>query len=63
MVSAKKIKRVVKTGVSLLKTKRLIPIEHPIDEQNKLNGKVALITGGTGGDWSCHCKIFCREWL
>lgn len=37
MVSAKKIKRVVKTGVSLLKTKRLIPIEHPIDEQNKIN--------------------------
>lgn len=45
----KKIKFVSKSAVSVLKAKRVVPIFHPTDAKQMLNGKVALITGGSGG--------------
>ena len=45
----KKTKFILKNSVSILKAKRVIPILHPINSEQMLKGKVALITGGSGG--------------
>jgi 3-oxoacyl-[acyl-carrier protein] reductase len=44
-----KIKRFIKSGISVIKTKRVIPISVPIDDNHMLEHKVALIIGGSGG--------------
>lgn len=43
------IKRILKKGAQLASAKRLIPIEHIVAEDSVLDGKVALISGGSGG--------------
>lgn len=43
------IKRVLKSLVLLCKEKEVIPIPTPVDTQRLLDGKVALITGGSSG--------------
>lgn len=45
----KKTKFIAKSGISVLKSKKIMPIQHPIDLTNLLTNKVALITGGSGG--------------
>ena len=45
----KKIKHAVKSAVSVLKTKRVVPVLKTIDKERTLEGKIALITGGSGG--------------
>ena len=44
-----KLKHLVKSAVMLLKTEKQIPIPTPINTTELLTGKVALITGGSGG--------------
>ena len=42
------IKKILK-ALNLLRTKKLVPIMTPVDKEKILEGKVALITGGSGG--------------
>lgn len=48
-MSKKKIKKKIKSVIRLFKEKEVYPIPELIERSKLLNGKVALITGGTGG--------------
>ena len=41
--------KTVKKIISLLKTKNVVTIPQIVDENKILNGKTAVIVGGTGG--------------
>ena len=43
------LKNVIKTFLQLKKEEKYIPIEHKVGDSNQFSGKVALISGGTGG--------------
>ena len=45
----KKIENMIKKAVSLLKSKKVVPVPQVVDSQKLLDGKVALITGGGSG--------------
>lgn len=45
----KRIKKVIRSVIMLLKEEKKIPIPNPINVPELLKGKVALITGGSGG--------------
>lgn len=47
--SMKRIKYILKSGISVLKTKNIIPITNVVEEEKILEGKTALILGGNGG--------------
>ena len=44
-----KLKSIVKEMAWILKSKRMVAISRPIPENQEFNGKVALISGGSGG--------------
>lgn len=43
------LKKKIRSAISLFKEKRVVPIPTPVNVQQTLAGKVALITGGSGG--------------
>lgn len=43
------LKSKIKNAINLLRTERQIPIPQPVNVQRMLDGKVVLITGGSGG--------------
>ena len=54
----KSIKQTIKSTVMLLKAEKKIAIPQPIDAGSILAGKVALITGGSGGIGLAMAKCF-----
>lgn len=41
--------RIVKRAIALMHTKQVVPIQHIVDNGKMLEGKVAIVIGGTGG--------------
>lgn len=43
------IKRIIKRLIRFNERKEIVTIQHPVNENSRFDGKVALISGGTGG--------------
>lgn len=50
--------KIVKKMLSLLKTKNIVTIQQMVDEKKILNGKTAVVVGGTGGIGHAIAKVF-----
>lgn len=55
------IKSKVKTLIKMTRKKQLIPIENNVDYGQMLNGKKAVIVGGSGGIGLAIAKSFCES--
>ena len=55
------LKSKIKNLIRLLKAKEMVPIYQPIDGQHLLEGKTALITGGSGGIGFAIAKAFMQQ--
>ena len=52
------LKSNVKNTLKLLRSKKMVPIPQPVNVQKLLAGKIALITGGSGGIGFAMAKAF-----
>lgn len=54
------LKSKVKNAIKQLRTKELVPIPQPVNTQKVLEGKIALITGGSGGIGFAMAEAFIK---
>lgn len=55
------MKTKIKNIIRLLKAREMIPVYQPIDGQHLLDGKTALIIGGSGGIGFAIAKAFLQH--
>lgn len=55
------IKRIVKRMIELTREKEVVAVPHVVDGEHTLEGKVAIVLGGTGGIGQAITRSLCES--